>query len=207
VGEQFEPRTVGIVALSSLLGGFVVVFGGGMLALRSPRRLAPAPPEPAVTVADADPVRAPAPVAPVTPAPATGDAEPPTPVPNDNDSGAVTTATGVTVSPVTISRCFAGMAPTPVTGAQCGALAALDAHFAAKATDIAACGRGHGALAFVMDFSFSTSFVRAWGGPSSTIPDAGAVAACVRRVTAPLPLAQVPHAYDRYVVTVPILWP
>jgi hypothetical protein len=188
---------VGIVALSSLLGGFVVVFGGGMLALRGPGPPATLPP---VAVSGSDGAIAPVAQASAPDASGAGPSE-------DAGGPGATTATGVAVAALSVNRCFAGMAPTPVAGAQCGSLAALDRHFAAKASDIAACGRGHGSLAFVMDFRFSTSFVRAWGGPSSTIPDAGAVAACVRRVTAPLPLAQVPHAYDRYVVTLGVTWP
>jgi hypothetical protein len=57
-----------------------------------------------------------------------------------------------------------------------------------------------------MDLRFSTGFVRSWGGPSSTIGNAGAVVACVRRVTQPLPLAAAAHAHDRYLMVLPIEW-
>jgi hypothetical protein len=57
-----------------------------------------------------------------------------------------------------------------------------------------------------MDFRFSTQHVGAWGGPSSTIPNAGLVSLCVRRATAPLPLATIAHTHDRYIVSVPIEW-
>ena len=41
---------------------------------------------------------------------------------------------------------------------------------------------------------------------TSTIPNAGLVAACVRRVTAPMPLATIAHAHDRYLVVYSIDW-
>jgi hypothetical protein len=114
-------------------------------------------------------------------------------------------AGAITITPGSVSRCFEQGSTAPIT-AGCDALPALDQHMLAKAADIAGCSHGHGRLSFVIDFRFSTAFARAWGGPSSSIGDAGTVAACVRRVTAPLPLASITHAHDRYVVVYGIEW-
>ena len=91
-------------------------------------------------------------------------------------------------------------------GAACDHLPALDQHLASRAAQIAGCASGQGRLALVLDFRVSTNFARAWGGPSSTIPNAGVVAACVRRVTAPLPLTTMPHQFDRYIANVTFEW-
>jgi hypothetical protein len=99
------------------------------------------------------------------------------------------------------------MAPIPIAAERCGRLPELDAHFASRAAQIAACANGaHGRLAFVMDFRFSNQHVGAWGGPASTLPNAGPVSLCVRRATAPLPLATTPHTNDRYIATLAIEW-
>ena len=203
VSEQFSPRTVAIVALASLVGGFVTVFGGGMLALRPRSRVEIAPetsPSPTPPIADN-----PDGGSETTPSPADPDSAATAP-PSGDDGGAAVTAAGVTITPSGASRCWDQNNPAIIPGPRCDRLAGLDQHFLARAAQIAACGQGHGRLAFIMDFRFSTQFVRAWGGPTSTIPNAGTVSACVRRVTAPLPLAQVQHAHDRYIVTVPIEW-
>lgn len=199
--DQFTPRTVVVVALASLVGGFVLVFGGGMLALRSRARIeAPAEPPPP----------APGEPAPSPEASPPDDAEAPD-EPAPDDAGAAPAApvevAGVTISPLAISRCFTGMAPAPVAGEHCGRLPELDQHIASRAAQIGLCANGaRGRLAFVMDFRFSTQHVGAWGGPASTIANAGPVSLCVRRVTAPLPLAAVPHAHDRYIGTYLIEW-
>ncbi len=200
--DQFTPRTVVVVALASLVGGFVTVFGGGMVALRSRARPDVAP-EPAATApAASEPAEAPAPEAASEDAgvegPVTDDAGPP---------AAPVEAAGVTLSPLAISRCFAGMAPIPIAAEHCGRLPELDQHFAARAAQIAACANGaRGRLAFVMDFRFSNQHVGAWGGPASTVPNVGPISLCVRRATAPLPLATIPHTNDRYIGTVAIDW-
>lgn len=208
--DQFTPRTVVIVALASLVAGFVTVFGGGLVALRSRARSEVAPEAPSET----PPPPAETPSETATEASPTSDdagAEGPVePSVAGDDSGAEAApvqAGNVTITPFAISRCFAGMAPIPIAGERCGRLPELDAHFASRASQIAACANGaHGRLAFVMDFRFSNQHVGAWGGPASTIPNAGPVSQCVRRVTAPMPLATVPHTNDRYIGTIAIEW-
>ncbi len=206
--DQFTPRTVIVVALASLVAGFVTVFGGGMLALRTRARNeppveAPSAPEPAAPEGPAEPT---APES-ATASEAAGDAAVESPG-SDDASAPATAAGGVVISPLAISRCFDGMAPTPLPAERCGRLPELDAHFAGRAAQIAGCANGaHGRLAFVMDFRFSNQHVSAWGGPASTLPNAGPVSLCVRRVTAPLPLVTMPHAHDRYVATYVIEWP
>jgi hypothetical protein len=200
VTDSFTPRTVVTVALASLVAGFVTVFGGGMVALRA-RVPQPDPrtfrAEPAAAAPGQDPA-APAPeVLPDEP-----DAAPEAPA----DASAAPTA-NVTLAPATVSRCFAGTAPIAIPGARCDRLPALDQHFTARAAQIAACAQGaRGRLTFIMDLRFSNQHVGAWGGPASTIANAGVVSLCVRRATAPLPLAAMPHANDRYIVSIPIEW-
>lgn len=201
MNETFTPRTVVLVAISSLLAGFVLVFGGGMLAMRR-QGVVPVAGDDAAVLADA--------AVPVAAAPSDDDAGA---VANTEPAGgddasapAPVTVGNVTISPSGISRCWDQTNPTVIAAANCDRQVGIDQHFASKAADIAACAHGHGRLAFIMDFRYSTQFVRAWGGPSSTVPNAGTVSLCVRRVTAPLPLANIPHAHDRYVLTVPIEW-
>lgn len=194
--DSFSPRTVAIVSLSSLVGGFVAVFGGWMLLHRAPAR----PPGPAVA-------QAPPAATPALPDAATAEAN------DDADAGEAeapaTVATdggAVSIGAVSVSRCWAAGSPAITPGAACDHLTGLEQHLASRAAQIAACSSGHGRLSLVMDFRVSTNFARAWGGPSSTIPSAGVVAACVRRVTAPLPLTTMPHRFDRYIVNVPFEW-
>ena len=113
----------------------------------------------------------------------------------------------MTVGPAVVSRCF-DQGPTPIAGAQCDRPAALDAHVLSKRAEIAACARAgaRGRLAMVLEYRFSTQFARGWGGPASNIADPGGVSLCVKRALFPLPLAQMPHAHDRYVVLVPFDW-
>ncbi len=196
--EKFSSRTVAIVALASLLAGFVVVFAGGMMLLAPATQTPPAPPPAAPT----------APPVPVV-APPTADAgsAPPLSEPLEPAEAGVAAPPGtVRFSPSAVSRCWDANNPTMLPGASCDRMQAIDEHFASKAAEIAGCARGHGRLAFIMDLRFSTAFVRSWGGPSSTIGNAGAVVACVRRVTQPLPLATAAHAHDRYLMVLPIDW-
>lgn len=200
--DQFTPRTVVVVALASLVAGFVTVFGGGMVALRSRARPEATP--------EAPPATEPSPEAPAA-EPSSDDAGAESPVADDDAAApapaAPVEAAGVTLTPLAISRCFAGMAPIAIAAEHCGRLPELDQHFASHAAQIAACANGaHGRLAFVMDFRFSNQHVGAWGGPASTIANAGPVSLCVRRATAPLPLATMPHSHDRYIATVVIDW-
>jgi len=201
VNDSFSPQTVAVVALASLVAGFVAVFGGGMVLMRP----ATSPREPA----SAEPLAPPAPqrAADASAAAAAVDAGA-SAAPEPGDPGAPSTPAGdVEVSPLAISRCWgqdAGAASTP--GGSCGSLADLDRHFASKRAELAACTRAHGRMPFIIDLRFSTGSVRSWGGPSSTVANAGDVAACVRRATQPMPLAQVAHAFDRYIVTVPLTW-
>ncbi len=221
MNEQFTPRTVVLVAIASLVTGFVVVFGAGMLASRptlsvaAPTAASPtadagtaAPPPAPSAVADGSAVGAPVPLVEGGDAGETGDpgAAVPSLVTGDGDGGAGVSVGGITLAPSATSRCFDQASTVVIPGAHCDQLAALDQHFQAHAAQIAACAHGRGHLAFIMDFRFSTSFVRAWGGPTSNVPGAGLVAACVRRVTAPLPLAQVTHAHDRYIVVYGMDW-
>ncbi|MEZ4409781.1 MAG: hypothetical protein R3A52_25405 [Polyangiales bacterium] len=206
MNDSFSPQTVAVVALASLVAGFVAVFGGGMIAMRPsgqpPGESAhepPVAPTPARREPDAGAVAA----------SADADAGPASPEPVDDarNGGAAAPAGNVEVAPLGISRCWgqdAGTSSTP--GASCGSLADLDRHFASKRAELAACTRAHGRMPFVIDLRFSTGSVRSWGGPSSTIANAGDVAACVRRATQPMPLAQMAHAFDRYIVTVPLTW-
>jgi hypothetical protein len=115
---------------------------------------------------------------------------------------------GITVGPTSISRCFDRGPPTPIAGSQCDRLTGLDRHIVSKATEISACARNnaHGRLALVMEFRFSTGFMRGWGSPTSNIGNPGAVSACVKAAISPLPFAQIPHEHDRYLVVVPIDW-
>lgn len=203
VNDAYSPRTVASVALGSLVAGFVLVFGGGMLTMRRaaprvvPEVQAPTAPAPAAsptpTGADADAVASPQNEANVAAAP--GDAAAPA-------------AEGRTanVQPGVVSRCWDQNNPAVIAGANCDRLAGLDAHLQSKAAELAACARGHGRLSLIVDLRFSTGFVRSWGGPSSTVANPGDVMVCVRRVTQPLPLATMAHAHDRYLVVVPLEW-
>lgn len=202
--DTFSSRTVAIVALASLLAGFVVVFAGGMVLFAPATTAPPAPPLEAAP----HPARADA-------GPALGlavgerDAGEPSAAgdPMDLGEAGAPAATGaVRFAPSAVSRCWDVNNPALLPGASCDRLQAIDDHFASKAAEVAGCARGHGRLAFIMDLRFSTGFVRSWGGPSSTIANAGAVVACVRRVTQPLPLAAAAHAHDRYLMVLPIDW-
>lgn len=206
VNDAYSPRTVASVALGSLVAGFVLVFGGGMLTMRraAPRvvpevqgptapssQLAP----PATDGADADTAASPQTEADADVATAPGDAAAPA-------AGGRTAS----VQPGVVSRCWDQNNPAVIAGANCDRLAGLDAHLQSKAAELAACARGHGRLSLIVDLRFSTGFVRSWGGPSSTVANPGDVMVCVRRVTQPLPLATMPHAHDRYLVVVPLEW-
>ncbi len=202
MNETFTPRTVVLVAISSLLAGFVLVFGGGMLAMRRQGVVPVAGDDASVAASDAA-----APAVTATDDDAGAGSAPTSELPaEDGGAPAPVTVGNVTISPSGISRCWDQASPAVIAAATCDRQAGIDQHFASKAAEIAACAHGHGRLAFIMDFRYSTQFVRAWGGPSSTVPNAGTVSLCVRRVTAPLPLANIPHAHDRYVLTVPIEW-
>lgn len=216
----YPPKTVASVALGSLVAGFVAVFGGGMLVLKpsasdhssAPSSTAALPPPSATGGADAsaplrDPLSSASGDASIEPngggevdlggaAPTnTGGGDPPANVP----------AGSATVGAPAISRCFDAGPPTPIPGANCGAMTALQTHVASKSAQLAECARGgHGRLALVLDFRFSTSFVRGWGSPASTIARAGDVTSCVKNAIFPLPFATMAHDHDRYIVTVPI---
>lgn len=194
--DTFSSRTVAIVALASLLAGFVAVFAGGMVLFAPATTAPPAPP----LEADAG--------APAAPAPERDGGAPPAVEPDEPaEAGAPAGPQGTArFAPSAVSRCWDANNPAVLPGASCDRLQAIDDHFAAKSAEIAGCARGHGRLAFIMDLRFSTGFVRSWGGPSSTIGNAGAVVACVRRVTQPLPLAAAAHAHDRYLMVLPIEW-
>lgn len=204
VNDAYSPRTVASVALGSLVAGFVLVFGGGMLTMRraSPRVVpevqAPTAPTtqvaaPATNGADADTAASPPTEADADVAAAPGDA-------------AAAEGRTASVQPGVVSRCWDQNNPAVIAGANCDRLAGLDAHLQSKAAELAACARGHGRLSLIVDLRFSTGFVRSWGGPSSTVANPGDVMVCVRRVTQPLPLATMAHAHDRYLVVVPLEW-
>lgn len=200
--DSFSPRTVATVALSSLVGGFVAVFGGWMLLHRpAPARVVTESPEaPAAAATPSLPS-----VADAATAPEVEDAAVTQPVVPGGDAGP-TPGAPASLGALTVSRCWAAGSPAITPGAACDRLTVLEQHFAARAPQVAGCATGHGRLALVVDFRVSTNFARAWGGPSSTIPNAGVVAACVRRVTAPLPITSMPHQFDRYIVNLPIEW-
>jgi hypothetical protein len=205
VPDTFSSRTVAIVALASLLAGFVVVFAGGMLLFAPASTAPPAPPlEVDARAAHADAGLATALTT------EDRDASDPAPIADPMDLGEAGAPVGMGASvrfaPSAVSRCWDMNNPAILPGASCDRLQAIDDHFASKSAEIAGCARGHGRLAFIMDLRFSTGFVRSWGGPSSTIANAGTVVACVRRVTQPLPLGTAPHAHDRYLMVLPIDW-
>lgn len=195
--DTFSSRTVAVVALSSLLAGFVAVFAGGMVLFAPATTAPPAPP----LGADAGAARADAARPTVGPATAGSPAAAEDPV----DAGSPAEG-AVRLAPSAVSRCWDAGNPALLPGASCDRLQAIDDHFASKSVEIAGCARGHGRLAFIMDLRFSTGFVRSWGGPSSSVADPGGVVACVRRVTQPLPLAATAHAHDRYLMVLPIEW-
>lgn len=215
--ETYPPKTVAFVALGSLVAGFVVVFGGGMILLR-PRSSESAttapthalPPPTTIIERDASTARLIDPLA----ASADSGVEPNGGGEADPSAGSTATngadptppqAGSATVGEPAISRCFDAGPPTPIAGANCGQLAALQQHIASRSAALAQCARGgHGRLALVLDFRFSTSFVRGWGSPASTVPRAGDVTACAKTAIFPLPYASMPHDHDRYIVTVPI---
>ncbi len=217
----YPPKTVALVALGSLVAGFVVVFGGGMVLLR-PRStdasgsIAPTNALPPVSAADAgatlaDPLSPSATRDAATVAEPNGGGEvdpgatPPAGAEPGSTSATPPPAGSATVGAPAISRCFDAGPPTPILGANCGQLAALQQHIASKSAQLAECARGgHGRLALVLDFRFSTSFVRGWGSPASTVPRAGDVTSCVKNAVFPLPFATMAHDHDRYIVTVPI---
>ena len=157
--DSFSPRTVAIVALSSLVGGFVAVFGGWMLLHRAPPAppplTAPAPPPtapPAVARVDASTAAEPGPEPAAEPNADAG-AEPAAPVVTDGGT--------ITIGPITVSRCWAAGSPAVTPGAACDRLPALDQHLASRAAQIAGCASGQGRLALVLDFRVSTNFARA----------------------------------------------
>ncbi len=204
VNDAYSPRMVASVALASLVAGFVLVFGGGMLTLR--RSTVPVRPEPAAPLALPDALPGPSPDhgSPDAGAPAVAIVEdaggPEAPAPA-TPGGRV-----ATVQPGVVSRCWDQNNPAVIAGSACDRLEALDAHLQSKAAELGACARGHGRLSLILDLRFSTGFVRSWGGPSSTIANPGDVMVCVRRVTQPLPLATLTHAHDRYLLVVPLEW-
>lgn len=206
VEDSFSPRTVAIVSLSSLVGGFIAVFGGWMLLHRAPA--APAAPAAAPVPVTNAPASLPDAATRELVDDAATEAGAATPI--GSEAGAATPAGSdggaVSIGAISISRCWAAGSPTTTPGAACGTLTGLEQHLASRSAAIAACASGHGRLSLVIDFRVSTNFARAWGGPSSTIAQAGVVAACVRRVTSPLPLTTMPHQFDRYVVNVPFEW-
>ncbi|MEI8258976.1 MAG: hypothetical protein WCJ30_25180 [Deltaproteobacteria bacterium] len=219
--RTYAPRTVAFVALASLVLGFVVVFGGGLLLMRPKARARTA----ATTTASAstaggfadDASSGPVPDAgslagPVDETPGAGGETP------ADDAGGVaapsgpapepTQSAGITIGPASVSRCFNAGPPTPIRGADCDRLVELDSHVASRATQIAACARSgaHGRLGLVLDFRFSTSYANGWGSPTSNIANPGNVAACVKLAILPLPFANIRHLHDRYLVIVPIDW-
>lgn len=218
----YPPKTVALVALGSLVAGFVVVFGGGMLLLRPRSTDAGASTTRALPPPTVSSERDAGPSTPLTDplALASPDAGGASPEPNgggEADPGATPPSSGgsepstpppagsATVGSPAISRCFDAGPPTPIAGANCGQLAALQQHIASKSSQLAECARSaHGRLSLVLDFRFSTSFVRGWGSPASTIARAGDVTSCVKNAVFPLPFASMPHDHDRYIVTVPI---
>lgn len=216
----YPPQTVALVALGSLVAGFVVVFGGGMILLRprssettSATTTSSLPPPTQTQPTERDAATAPLadPLAQSAenrsaPEHNGGGETDPTALPSTTgEPGTPTPAGSATVGVPAISRCFDAGPPTPIAGASCGQLAALQQHIASKSSALAQCARGgHGRLSLVLDFRFSTSFVRGWGSPASTVPRAGDVTACVKNAIFPLPFAAIPHDHDRYIVTVPI---
>lgn len=210
VNDSYSPRTVVTVALVSLIAGFVLVFGSGTLALRGSQRGAPSeieteplpqprPVSPSVSAGDA--------AAPETPTPGPTPGAPPTPE-GGADASAPAQGSGrvAAVGASGISRCWNAGSPAALAAANCDRLAGLDQHFQSRAAELGACTRGRGRLSLIVDLRFSTAIVRSWGGPTSTVPNAGDVVACVRRVTQPIPLATMAHAHDRYIAVVPIEW-
>jgi len=117
-------------------------------------------------------------------------------------------AGGITLGPASTSRCFNAGSVEPILAAQCDQLPDLDRHIQAHAADIAHCvtNGAHGRLLLVLDFRISTRFMRGWGSPTSNIPNAGTVSACVKTALTPLPFSTMQHQHDRYLLTVVIDW-
>lgn len=217
--RTYAPRTVAIVALASLVLGFIVVFGGGMLLIRprararehaaieaSERRGPGGFSDDASSVlADAGNLAAPADDDAASSGASSDDAGS---TPPAGPSPEPTQAAGITIGPASVSRCFNPGPPTPIRGSDCDRLTELDSYVATKATQIAACARSgaHGRLSLVIDFRFSTSYANGWGSPTSNVPNPGGVAACVKAAILPLPFANIRHQHDRYLVIVPIDW-
>lgn len=217
--RTYSPRTVALVALASLVLGFVLVFGGGLWLLRPrPRTRTSAPP---ALVRSAggfvdDATSAPGDAGNLS-GPADDDASASPEVSGDGAStvrpteaptAEPTQSAGITIGPASISRCFNAGPPTPIRGAECDRLVELDNYIASRATQIAACTRSgaHGRLGLVMDFRFSTSYANGWGSPTSNIANPGNVAACVKLAILPLPFTNIRHLHDRYLVMVPVDW-
>ncbi len=215
--KVYPAKTVATVALGSLVGSFLLVFGGGLLLFRSRT-------QPSVTTGAPLPALNPNRAIALTADPDAGPAtENPTPNSPDSNPNAVGPSNGTdptnptpsppgapsggsaTIGSISISRCFDAGPPTPIPGANCGALPALQQYLATKATQIGDCAHeSHGRLALVLDFRFSTSFARGWGSPASNVPRAGDVAGCVKQAILPLPYATLAHDHDRYYTTIPI---
>lgn len=220
VERTYAPRTVAIVALASLVLGFIIVFGGGMLAIR-PRSRARDHAETSTNASHgaggfADDASG-ALIADAGNLVATADDDggsngasndDPTPAAPVGPPAAPTQSAGITIGPSSVSRCFNPGPPTPIRGADCDRLTELDSYIATKAPLIAACARSgsHGRLGLVIDFRFSTSYANGWGSPTSNVPNPGGVAACVKAAILPLPFSQIHHQHDRYLVIVPIDW-
>jgi hypothetical protein len=196
------------VALASLVVGFLLVFGGGMLLLRPRARdtaaaTEPIAPPPARTAARAADAASPTPTPPTTAASAAG-----APTPTEPTAETAAPSAGLTIGPANISRCFDPGPLVPIPGAQCDRLPALEQYLASKSAEIASCARAgsHGRLPLYLDFRFSTRNTQSWGLPSSTIPNPGDVTACVKQKVLPLPFANIPHEHDRYVLVVNLDW-
>lgn len=218
--RTYAPRTVAIVALASLVLGFLVVFGGGMLLLRPKLRGRASGGEGSSQAAggfaddaSAGRVDAGSMAGPIdddggATAPSDNSAATNPGAPSNAATPEPTQSAGITIGPASISRCFNPGPPTPIRGADCDHLADLDRHVASRATQLSACARSgaHGRLALLLDFRFSTSYATGWGSPTSNIPNPGNVAACVKNAILPLPYSSIHHEHDRYVVVIPIDW-
>jgi hypothetical protein len=216
VERTYAPRTVAIVALASLVLGFLVVFGGGMLLLRPKIRSHRTEGSPQSVGGFADDASGSSVDAGSMAGPLDDDATPNAPASNNASAtatapasgGEPTQSAGITIGPASISRCFNPGPPTPIRGADCDRLTDLDRHVSSHATQLAACARAgaHGRLSLLLDFRFSTSYATGWGLPTSNIPNPGNVAACAKSAILPLPYSSMHHEHDRYVVVIPIDW-
>ena len=197
LNEKYAPRTVALVALASLVVGFVASSAAAWPCCgpgardrgppSPPRRVrahpratrAPPPTDAGTPAAERrrSPRAAASPVTRATPAPPARE-----PVPAAGSPSAPRAPRGVS------TRATRRRFPAPVRPAREARPSHRDegrGHRRVRA------GRSHGRLSLVLDFRFSTGSCAA-GAAESNVPNAGNVSACVKSAISPLPFATLP---------------